>query len=257
MALKCPSCRRPVDFSRDTCRHCRVVYREVFEARAWTAKGKPFSRTAVKPPRLGGRLAACAGGVVVAAACAWRLLSPPPGLPLPADAKENASLGFAFSAPAGWSVDASERIREGLVSAARLSDATTSVEVLVGPRALAAQARAPVGAARLASDQFNGSAVRLESTEDIEVDRLPAVRLKVSGGRMYLPSPNAGRRVSPLGQPAPRYESLEFAGELVAVSGSGCSYLIKISSGRDELERHRRLVDGFLSSFRVTRRPLF
>lgn len=252
--MKCPDCRTPVDFSRKACPSCKVLYQEAFEARAWAAfrRGKK-ARPAVRLTR--SQSAALAVAALAAAGVFAYLLWPAPeGLPLPP--KPLSSLrGFALAVPAGWTADLAEQERGGRVSAARLTDGTTSVEILASSEREFVRARSAAGAAELAAAEFNGSDSGLESISELEIDRLPAVRLTVAGGRTYLPSPNAGKRVSELGRPAPRYESLEFGAELILVPGRGGSYLIKISSSRDELRRQRRLLDGLIGSLRITRRP--
>ncbi|MBI3553160.1 MAG: hypothetical protein HY077_11660 [Elusimicrobia bacterium] len=259
--MKCPSCLAPVNFSRKDCPRCGAVYQEAFESKAWAEHHRKKTARTAHPARrhkAGGRSSAWAAGAGAAAilVIGWAVLAPPPGLPLPAGARRIESHGFALAAPAGWSADFTESPRQELVCAARLSQGPVAVEVLVGERSLYDRARTAEGARRLAETQFNGGEARLESVAEEEIDRLPALRLKVSGGRVYLPSPSAGRLASPLHAPAPRYESLEFSGELVAVRGAGRSYLIKISSDRDSLSRQSRSVEALLNSFRVTRRPL-
>jgi len=252
--LNCPDCKTPVDFSRKSCPRCKVLYQEAFESRAWAALKKPKKRR--QPARLAKKHKVFAGVLVLAAAAAlvYQFLPAPEGLaPLPGAVAS--ARGFAVAAPASWTADFSELDRGGRLSAARLSDGTTAVEILVAPELVFQRARQAAGAAELASLEFNGDEVRLESFSELEIDRLPAVRLTVAGGRTYLPSPNAGKALPGLAQPAPRYESLEFGGQLIAIPGGGCSYLVKITSSRDELLRQKRLLDGLLGSLRITRRP--
>jgi hypothetical protein len=237
--MKCPNCLAPVNFSRRECARCGVVYQDVFEKRAreeHESKKKQHARHHRKP-----RAKALGWLAVPAAAFAlWVVTAPPPGLPVPKGAKGGD--GYAYTTPEGWSANGS-----------RLTNGTLSAEIEVEPASVASEARSAAQA--LARSEFNGDEVRVDSVSELEVDRLPAVRIDVSGGRVTLPSTSAGARTSDLQKPAPAFESLPFAGELFAVSGEGCTYVLKIWSDKDTLSRRRAMVERLVGSFRVTRRP--
>jgi hypothetical protein len=259
--VKCPNCLIPVNFARQRCPRCGVAYQAAFESRAWDRRkmrrdeSKRQGREYRRPARFSVVFYLWLGATA-AAALLWIFISPPAGLPMPLRATESRSHGFAYAVPAGWTVDAAELPKQGLVSAARLSNGLVKVEVLVGPSSLYDDALTGDGALRLVQNQFNGADVRLEAVVPAEVDRLPALRLRVAGGRTILPSPNAGLQGSGTTNPAPRFEALEFAGELTTVRGAGRSYLIKAAADRDSLTRARDGLDRLVDSFRVTRRPL-
>jgi hypothetical protein len=178
----------------------------------------------------------------------WKLAQPPAGLPLPAGAFISERAHLAFRTPAGWRLSPPP---ESGRTVARLSDGLLTLQVSVTEPDWT-----PAEPSRLVGSAFDLADLRLESVDHIQVDRLPAMRLRVTGERVPLPSPNRGARLSPLQQPAPDLERLPFRGLLVRVPGAGRDYLIKAYGDDAYMLSQELRIGEFLDSFRVTLRPL-
>ena len=217
------------------------------EARAASSVVPRVARTRKSDARGPGVGLAFAAAAFLAMVLVWKQLSPAVGPP-PWGAVEDLRYHFTVIAPAGWAVDHTAQPRGASAEVLRLGQGATNISVVVGPSDLFEEAASKDGAAALLRAQFNGAQPRLESIETLDIDGLKALRLSGSGGRVVMPSSSAGGL-------HPSLESLEFSGVLVLVPGAGQTYLIKVSSDRGELQRQKKAVDGFLASFRVTKRP--
>lgn len=246
--LDCPKCGRPHFPGEERCSACGIVFMEWLLARA--NRGVAVrSRAALAALGTGHRAAPwLLGGAALAAAAALMLGLAPAGLPPAAGAQRDAARGFSFVPPPGWRLDPVSEREGSLSEAASLSAEGARIQVLVGPPSLWEEAASPLGAERLAAAEFNGMDARLDGAERLEVDRLEALRLRVSGGHAVLPAGGAARAASadPL---------LEAAGALVVLPGDGRSYVLKFIGDRRDLSRFERTAEGFLSSFRVHARP--
>ncbi|MFA6030466.1 MAG: hypothetical protein WC969_11480 [Elusimicrobiota bacterium] len=248
--LDCPKCGHAHFPGEERCSACGIVFMEWLLARANRGVAAR-SRAALAALGAGHRATPwLLGGAALAAAAALLLGLSPAGLPPAAGAQEDSARGFSFVPPPGWRLDGSSEREGALSEAASLSAEGARIQILVGPPSLWQEAVSPAGAERLASSEFNGMDARLEGTDRLEVDRLEALRLRVSGGHAVLPAGGASRasRTDPL---------LEAAGELVVLPGSGRSYVLKFIGDRRDRSRFERTAADFLAAFRVRERPLW
>ena len=236
---KCPKCGHPHFLGETRCLSCGIVFLAWLEAKAKAPKPLPPPPPKPKPKRhvLGWSAAILAAAGV----SAWLGLLPPSSMPLPDKARADAEHKLAFVPPYGWKLEPSVRTTGPVVEAARLSAEGALIQVLIGPAALASS-----GGAELVASEFQGSGWRLDSSDEVDVDRLQAVRLRVSGGFGVMKLDD-DPWMPPPGQ---------LKGTLVVLPGSGRSYLIKLLSANGDAERFEKPFSEFLASFRAHDRPL-
>lgn len=263
--IVCPKCARSADARAGRCASCGLDFLEWFERRAWGPDSKhlraekaaaPRTKTRSRPAAswlLAGALAAGAG----AAACLrglWLVAGPGAGARLPAQAFVDQRHGFAFTPPSGWQLGLVERADGGMTQVARLSRQSETIDVLVGPADVSEELGQERGYA-LMQRAFNGADLQVRSAQAFSLDGVAGQRLEASVARAYLPSPNAGRQLTALGAPAPQYESAEGRALLIVAPLSGRSLLVKVFAEKEQFEREKPVLDSFLASFRVIRRP--
>jgi hypothetical protein len=255
--VKCPRCSTTTDARAPACSGCGVDLLQAFEGRAWQSEvdraaalksgRRPAKSRARRALALSAALAAAFGAAT--AARVWMAL-PTQGRVLPPDARRAA--GCAFVLPRGWH---EEPPPSGpWTGLARVTDGVSAIDVLSAPASLVEQARTGPGATAAAASAFNGAEPRVEFEGALVVDGIEALRLRVSGGRAYLPSAEEGRsRGGSL--PAPRLESQALRGELVLVPAASATLVIRAVAGEAAAPALSRALAAFYDGFRVLARP--
>lgn len=254
-SVVCPKCGATTDARAATCGGCGVDLLAAFEGRAWGRKSPAKSATA---KRRGGRFAwlvlpgalAAGLGSAVFLRGLWVLKGPSSGRPLPERVFVDRANRFAFTPPSGWRLELLEEPSGSLRRAVRLTRGQTVVEVCVGE-----PSAADAPDAELLKRAFDGAELSLGTAEASRLDGLSARLLEASGGRAYLPSPEAGRKASDLHAPAPAYESVEPAALVLAARDASSAFVVRAISEKSRLAADRPEIERFLASFRVLDRP--
>lgn len=253
-SVVCPKCGETTDARAEICGRCGVDLLAAFEGRAWGRKSPARQTARRKAARLGwlllpGALAAGLGAAVFLRGL-WVLKGPSAGGSLPERVFVDRANRFAFTPPSGWRLELLDEPAGRLRRAVRLTRGQTVVEVCVGE-----PSAADAPDAELLKRAFDGTELTLSGSEAASLDGLSGRLLEASGGRTYLPSPEAGRRITDLHAAAPAYESVEPAALVLAARDASSAFVVRAISEKGRLAADRPEIERLLASFRVLDRP--